>query len=66
MTELKPCPTCAGRCRCISTPLTHDKYLVLCLNDGCGNAQDKWYDTKEEAIEAWNRRANDANRVDRC
>lgn len=57
MDKLKPC-VCGGKARCVSTPYTHDKYLVMCLADGCGNAQDKWYDTKEEAIEAWNRRGD--------
>lgn len=58
MAELKPCP-CGGKTRCVSIPLTHDKYMVMCFNEGCGNSLDKWYDTKKEAVEAWNRRVND-------
>lgn len=54
-TDLKPCP-CGRKAQCVSIPFTHDKYMVMCFNEGCGNSQDKWYDTKEEAIETWNRR----------
>lgn len=53
MHDLKPC-SCGGKTRCVSIPFTHDKYMVMCFNEGCGNSQDKWYGTKEEAIEAWN------------
>lgn len=56
--ELTPC-SCGGKVRCVSRPYTHDKYLVMCFEEGCGNSQDKWYDTKEAAIEAWNRRAGE-------
>ena len=58
MHDLKPC-SCGGKTRCVSIPFTHDKYMVMCFNEGCGTSQDKWYGTKEEAIEAWNCRAGE-------
>lgn len=69
--ELKPCPFCGGKytvnlsdcseCSpCVDEPpcdcCNWVKHLIVC--NGCGAASGM-YDTKEEAIEAWNRRAND-------
>lgn len=62
MDKLKPCPFCGGRAVMIGAPFTHDRFLVACKNRGdackcepCTN----WFDTREEAAEAWNRRVND-------
>ena len=50
MTELKPCPFCGGSAQC-TNPTT---WQVWCAK--CG-AIGPWKITREEAIEAWNRRA---------
>ncbi len=61
MSELKPCPFCGN------TPTIRifrgrdgwrDRYAVICRYDegGCG-AESGLYHYEEEAIEAWNRRA---------
>lgn len=52
-TKLKPCPFCGGEARFANT----DENWIACVD--CG-AETTFFDTKEEAIEAWNRRANDA------
>ena len=73
--ELKPCPFCNGEKMTIIT--CHDencgeeccygcddvKYSVVCSKskNGCG-ASGGWDKTKELAIDAWNRRANDEQR----
>ena len=59
MSELKPCPFCGGE-GCLQR---HDfvgytdTFGVVCLDCGCETRQ--FYDTKKDAIEAWNRRADD-------
>lgn len=55
MAELKPCPFCGGE-----ATLWHDygvdrPWNILCR---CGGRVG-YFVTKKEAIEAWNRRAND-------
>ena len=53
MEELKPCPFCGGE-----ADLTHyeiDGYLALCTK--CDAMIENWFEAKEAAIEAWNRRA---------
>ena len=58
MENLKPCPFCGE----IPT-VTHDAqncetYVIQCANGECACMPVTWwYLTKEEAIEAWNRRA---------
>ena len=55
--ELKPCPFC-GR-KAILRRDSHGCYIG-CENGMCSVLPTTWYyDTEEEAIEAWNRRAND-------
>lgn len=56
MDELKPCPFCGGKAK-----IRSEKYWqpnvrrnVICTN--CF-ANTGWYKTEDEAIEAWNRRA---------
>lgn len=60
MTELKPCPFCGGKAR-FNEFEASGKYMcaVVCDTKGCRvnvcNTLHVW-NTKEEAIEAWNRR----------
>lgn len=56
--ELKPCPFCGGEA-CMQEHVFHgytSTYGVVCL-DCCAETR-QFYDTKEEAAEAWNRRAD--------
>lgn len=56
MEDLKPCPFCDGEAEVNYVDLGgyEDGYEVRCPDCGCGT--DYFY-TKQEAIEAWNRRA---------
>ena len=61
MNKLKPCPFCGGEATLIDDGF--GRYFVECsMSDGiCKVIPRTWsYDTKEEAIEAWNRRADNA------
>lgn len=60
-TELKPCPFCNNIPTIrifVGKDGWRDRYAVLCRYDegGCG-AESGLYHYKEEAVEAWNRRA---------
>lgn len=57
MEELKPCPFCNGKSEIIDTGNHYPRtfYRIVCCSS-CA-VQGKFYDTEEEAIEAWNRRA---------
>ena len=55
MSNLKPCPCCNG----ISW-VYYRAFTTYVYCDKCG-LRTKDYDTEAEAIEAWNRRANDAD-----
>lgn len=60
MTELKQCPFCGGKAEFYATCI--DYAYVKCRKCGArtGNiALSYEYSTKDVAIEAWNRRAND-------
>ena len=75
MDKLEPCPFCGGTKIWIGTIAeceTQDKkhpdyefnsqhYVVVCdyLEGGCGASTGGSARTEEEAIKAWNRRAND-------
>lgn len=48
MTDLKPCPFCGGKAHII-----HEGYWIM--YEDC-QSESGYYETKEEAIEAWNRR----------
>lgn len=55
MAELKPCPFCGGEAVLINNGCFVD---VSCKNFHCrGWADSLMWKTKQEAIEAWNRRA---------
>lgn len=53
-TELKPCPFCGGE----KIKAVHGKWMWWCKCGECG-AESAIRNTKAEAIEAWNRRANE-------
>jgi hypothetical protein len=72
MTELKPCPFCGGKARIVSDYSSEqDKtrwslWHECCEHEGSGLGyghalfpwfETPWYDTEEEAVEAWNARA---------
>ena len=52
--KLKPCPFCGGEAK---TQSYYHDYAVYCRK--CEAATRRFYPTKQEAIEAWNRRVND-------
>lgn len=54
MPELKPCPFCGGEANYQGFELNN--YCVYCRR--CGSSTRKYYATKEEASEAWNRRVD--------
>lgn len=64
MEKLKPCPFCGGKASARRLPYSRtdeDAYIVFCDNrDGkclaepCTNR----FDTREKAIEVWNKRAD--------
>lgn len=60
MKKLKPCPFCGKR----ATLVTYGegkqgkRFDVRCEHDGCIFVATGMRDTKESAIEAWNRRAD--------
>ena len=56
MNELKPCPFCGNKAEIINTGNHFPRvfYRIVCYSF-C-TMQGKLYDTKEEAVEAWNRR----------
>lgn len=68
-TELKPCPFCGNKC--VSVVVDNAAYSLGVIEDtnfqiicsvtsfGCG-ASSGWYETEGSAIEAWNRRADNA------
>ena len=65
MSELKPCPFCGGKAGVgVTKKSVRNQYAVCCSNTRCianrlGNPFVMHYLSEAEAIEAWNRRAND-------
>lgn len=53
--ELKRCPFCGGEAAILHYP--GDGYLPHCTE--CDGMIEKFFDTPEEAFDAWNRRADD-------
>lgn len=59
MTELKPCPFC-GNCDVIATPWrAFENVFYKCICPKCGASVGS-YDTENKAVEAWNRRNENA------
>ena len=56
MAELKPCPFCGGRA---SIVLKGGSFFVYCNRCPGAVVTDYVHQSEEEAIEAWNRRAED-------
>ena len=56
MTELKPCPFCGGEAGIMR--YNHIKKVSFCFCTSCKAKMPNML-TREEAIEAWNRRAED-------
>lgn len=53
--ELKPCPFCGGEAEMLN--YSENEWLVHCRM--CDGMAERWRKTEKEAIEQWNRRAND-------
>ena len=73
MEQLKSCPFCGGEGIIGSevswfNPAGKDEYYVACFNEYCDvQPRTIYMDTEKEAIEAWNRRAdNDRQRKIGC
>ena len=59
MEELKSCPFCGTMPVIRHIGANLGTWYIECIYDGCSCTPETWcYGTKEEAIEAWNRRAN--------
>ena len=56
--KLKPCPFCGGEARIIEHEFTgaNNTYGIKCE---CGTQGFQFWESIDEAIEAWNRRAED-------
>ena len=61
MPELKPCPFCGNKNIKTFDDITNGLYQVICsvVANGCGAATG-YHQDKKQAIEAWNRRTNNA------
>lgn len=59
--ELKPCPFCGSEARIVTNYV--GSVYIRCTNIyKCGVRQEGW-DMEEDAIEAWNRRAGEADGI---
>lgn len=58
--ELKPCPFCGGKAIILQTDTSYrySKYFATC--NSCGAEMPRVCRTREEAIEVWNRRVDNA------
>jgi len=57
--KLKPCPFCGGVGSLIPHADDGDYVGVFCQNEDCGGHAGKdWFMKRDEAIAAWNRRAD--------
>lgn len=54
--ELKPCPCCGGKAELRHRPFDEDFFIKCEYQNWKCNTQTLYYETEEEAIEAWNRR----------
>ena len=57
MKKLKPCPKCGNHILSFIIGIVTPKFAVLC--EECGE-ESNWYNTKNEAVEDWNRRVDNA------
>lgn len=58
MNDLKPCPFCGSEAEIIDYKDEYLEQIVTCRNSFCKvNPNTHFFETREEAIEAWNRRA---------
>lgn len=63
MIELKPCPFCGGKARFLNWK---SAWAVECCNDYCCVLPEtEICDTKEAAVEIWNRRVGDTDGKER-
>ncbi len=58
MEKLKPCPFCGGKAEMLidEYSVSRKEYLVACTE--CDGMVERWRETKEEAVEQWNRRTS--------
>ena len=56
MIDLKRCPFCKGMARFENSKDAEDDYITMLICNGCDIRTRKYY-SEEEAIKAWNRRA---------
>ena len=59
MKELERCPFCGGKSKITSLFMRDGYYTVECTNEHCKAIIFRGYDSKEKAVEAWNKRFND-------
>lgn len=59
--KLKPCPFCGGEAVVDMDESWFWEWEVFCIKCGCALGH---FDTEEEAIERWNRRAGDSDETD--
>lgn len=56
--KLKPCPFCGGKVEAFYDSNYGNEWIVICRNDNCDvDASTSFMRTKEQAVAAWNRRA---------
>lgn len=61
--ELLPCPFC-GREPAMSND-DYGDFIVYCPNYDCPASNNNWFESKEEAVEAWNIRVERTGTMDR-
>lgn len=57
MSELKSCPFCGGEARVVKDGRWTDQSVIYAVVCGECHAMSRWCESEEEAIEAWNTRA---------
>lgn len=63
--ELKPCPFCGGKGELRYRPFDEDFFIKCEYKNWKCNTQTLYYETEEEAIEAWNTRASEVEMRER-
>jgi hypothetical protein len=56
--ELRPCPFCGGNASCFEDANHSTAWWFGCYNDQCEVRPCVWAQTKDQATEEWNRRAD--------